>query len=257
MARHMVTGSRNQTGFTYIGLLLFVAISGIGLAIVAQVWHTEAQRENEKELLFVGEQFRQAIGSYYENSPDGVKKYPASLEELLLDARFPTIKRHLRKIYADPMTGMPQWGLDKAQERIVGVHSLSSKTPFKKTGFAEQYANFAEAGQIQDWRFVYTPGDIADTVGRSGLFDSGLKKTENSKTGTTTDATTNTAPAADDAFAQKIKRCFTQYYVDEKACGAVCLNTLRPPIECTQCHDSKRLRLSDCMRDQSLPSLNN
>lgn len=251
----MLTGSSNQAGFTYIGLLLFVAISGIGLAIAAQVWHTEVQREKEKELLFVGEQFRLAIGSYYENAPDGVKKYPNSLEELLLDTRFPTVKRHLRKIYPDPMTGLPQWGLDKAQERIVGVHSLSAKAPLKKAGFSEQYASFTGVGQLQDWRFVYMPTAISETFGSTGSANSGSNNADSTKTAS--DATTNAASTADDAFAKKIKRCFTQYYVDEKACGAVCLNTLRPPIECTQCHDSKRLRLSACMQEQTLPVLNN
>lgn len=248
----MLTGSRKQAGFTYIGLLLFVAISGLGLAIAAQVWHTEIQRENEKELLFVGEQFRLAIGSYYENAPDGVKQYPNSLEELLLDTRFPTIKRHLRKIYPDPMTGLPQWGLDKAQDRIVGVHSLSAKTPFKKTGFAEQYASFAGAGQLQDWRFVYMPAAASEAVASAGS-DPGSKKTDATKTDTNSDATS----AADDALTKKIKRCFTQYYVDEKACAVVCLNPLKTPVECTQCHLSKRLRLSACMQEQSLPGLNN
>ena len=67
--------ARYQRGFTYLGLLMFVIISGIALSSTGQVWHAEAQREKERELLFIGEQFRKAIGSYYESTPGGVKTY--------------------------------------------------------------------------------------------------------------------------------------------------------------------------------------
>ena len=40
-------------GFTYIGLLIFIALLGIGLAMTGQIWHTSVQREKEAELLFV------------------------------------------------------------------------------------------------------------------------------------------------------------------------------------------------------------
>ena len=65
-----------QLGFTFIGILMVIAISGIGLAGIGIVWHQDTQRENEKELLFIGEQYHQAIVSYYESSPSGVKQYP-------------------------------------------------------------------------------------------------------------------------------------------------------------------------------------
>src|SRR5687768_14354021 len=64
-----------QTGFSYISLLLMVAISGIGLAMIGQVWHTEAQREKEKELLFIGEEFSMALASYAKASV-GSSQYP-------------------------------------------------------------------------------------------------------------------------------------------------------------------------------------
>jgi len=97
-------------GFTYIGLLIAVVLLGIGLALVGEVWNTAVKRDRERELLFVGDQFRQAIGRYYESSP-GVKQYPRKLEDLLEDKRFPVMKRYLRRIYLDPMTGKADWGL--------------------------------------------------------------------------------------------------------------------------------------------------
>ena len=47
------------------------------LAGAGQLWRTEAQREKEKELMFIGEQFRLAIGSYYEKLTRYAQALPA------------------------------------------------------------------------------------------------------------------------------------------------------------------------------------
>src|SRR5207237_7930193 len=75
-------------GFTYLGLLIIVAVMGAGLAATGTFFSHAAQREKERELLFVGDQYRQAIGSYYRHSP-GTGAYPKKLEELIEDKRFP------------------------------------------------------------------------------------------------------------------------------------------------------------------------
>ena len=98
-------------GFIYIWVLFGVTLAGMVLAGTGQVWQFKAQREKEKELLFVGDQFRRAVMSYYNSSPGGVKTYPDTLEKLLLDNRSPVVKRHLRKIFLDPMTKSHEWGL--------------------------------------------------------------------------------------------------------------------------------------------------
>lgn len=148
-----------EKGFTYIWMLFAVALTGIVLAGAGQVWHTESWRDKEKELIFVGDQFRQAIGSYYESSPGIPKRYPDSLERLLADDRFPVVKRHLRKIFLDPMTGTTKWGLIRQPGTgITGVYSLSTQKPIKRANFSERYESFASAVSYKDWRFVYFPG---------------------------------------------------------------------------------------------------
>jgi type II secretory pathway pseudopilin PulG len=147
---------RHTRGFTYIGLLIAVALIGIGLAAVGQVWSTTMQRERERELLFVGGQFRQAIGSYFEASP-GLKQYPHRLEDLLEDQRFPVVKRHLRKIYLDPMTGKPNWSLMTQGDQIIGVYSQSPDKPLKSENFDRADSSFAGSNAYSDWRFVYAP----------------------------------------------------------------------------------------------------
>jgi len=91
-------------GFTYLALLLAVAITAGALAAAGGVYSQMAQREKERELLFVGEQMRQAIALYYWRTPGGAHQYPKDLEALLEDKRWPVTQRYLRKIYRDPMT---------------------------------------------------------------------------------------------------------------------------------------------------------
>ena len=50
-------------GFTYLAVLLLMALMSLGLSSVASLLSTAQQRERELELLFIGNQYRQAIGS--------------------------------------------------------------------------------------------------------------------------------------------------------------------------------------------------
>lgn len=50
-----------QAGFTYLTILFVMAIAGVILAEVGINWTQDSQREKERQLLFVGNQFRQAI----------------------------------------------------------------------------------------------------------------------------------------------------------------------------------------------------
>jgi type II secretory pathway pseudopilin PulG len=160
MALNIQIGNIKQWGFTYIGLLMVMAIAGIGMAGVGIVWHQDAQREREKELLFIGDEYRKAIGSYYENSLGEAKQFPPTLEDLVTDKRFPNTKRHLRKLYSDPMALSKPWQLVLQQGQIIGVYSASKQTPIKKVGFQPPYETFGEAVEYSDWKFIYTPGSL-------------------------------------------------------------------------------------------------
>ena len=148
---------RPAGGFTYIGLLLVVAIFGAALASVGNVWSTTLQRERERELLFVGDAFRRAIADYHDNSPGGgAKQFPRTLDDLLLDRRFPTVRRHLRKIYADPLSGKSEWGFVKGPgDTIMGVYSLSKVKPLKTSNFPEGYESFEGKNSHSEWQFSY------------------------------------------------------------------------------------------------------
>lgn len=128
---------KHSSGFTYLGLMLIVAIAGIALSGIGVMWKTEMQRENEKELRFVGEQYVAAIASYYECKVCGPNQLPKNLKDLLKDSRSPGLVRHIRKLYRDPMTRGNDWGLVKVGDRITGVYSKSKLEPLAKPYDAE------------------------------------------------------------------------------------------------------------------------
>jgi len=140
-------------GFTYLTILFVIAFIGIGLAVAGQVWHTQALRDREADLLFAGDQYRLAIQRYYLSGP---RQFPRSLEDLLRDPRQPGIARYLRKLYFDPVTGKSEWGLVRAPDGgIMGVYSTSDDKPIKTGGFSVADAAFEGAEKYSDWRFVY------------------------------------------------------------------------------------------------------
>lgn len=150
-----------QKGFTLLGLLLVVGVMGAGLAAYGQMYSHEAQREKEAELLFRGNQYRLAIESYYRKD----QTYPTSLAALLADHRYPTPVRHLRKLYADPITGRADWALMKTPDgnAIIGVHSASEEAPIKSGNFALANQHFADAKAYKDWEFFHSPSGAAPT----------------------------------------------------------------------------------------------
>jgi type II secretory pathway pseudopilin PulG len=174
-----------ERGFSYLGLLAAIALAGVALAAAGVLWSTEAKRERERELLFVGDQFRAAIASYAAATPPGSQTYPTSLEQLVEDRRWPTPRRHLRRIYPDPMTGSTHWGLVRnAQGGIVGVHSTAEEPVLKRANFPPAYAAFANEGVYSRWIFRDTsaPGprradDAAQAGGEGGADASAERST--------------------------------------------------------------------------------
>lgn len=141
-------------GFTLLAVLFWVAAMGVGLAAIGQVWQTAVKREKEVQLLFVGDQYRRAIESYARVSPKAGKVYPARLNDLLLDPRFPHTVRHLRQLYPDPLTQSTNWGVVRDENGIKGIFSTVTQEPMKKQGFPTAYTAFESAMDFRDWRFL-------------------------------------------------------------------------------------------------------
>jgi hypothetical protein len=142
--------SGRQRGFTYLSALLLTAFVGAGLASIGEIWSHARQREKEAQLIWIGNQFKQAIGLYYQRSPGAVKRYPEKLDDLVEDGRFLSKQRYLRRIYADPFTGKAEWGLVQAPGGgIAGVHSLSNESSIRTSA--------AGATPYSTWKFMYEP----------------------------------------------------------------------------------------------------
>lgn len=173
---------RRSEGFTYLTVMFVVAILLGGLAIVGEVWETQTRREKEAELLFIGNQYRRAIGLFYESTPGGVKRYPRSLEELVKDPRTPTTQRYLRKLYPDPVTGKEWVAIKGADGGVQGVHSASEEAPLKIAGFRVRDASFEGAAKYADWKFIHTPPPAAKPPAKPGAIKpapAGLAAEEN------------------------------------------------------------------------------
>jgi type II secretory pathway pseudopilin PulG len=147
-----------ERGIVYMGLLVLIAVLGLGIMEAASVWSTTKRREQEAELLFVGGQYRDAIAHYYQSAQGSA--YPESLEALLEDKRVAYTLRHLRRLYPDPLTGKTDWELVKSPKGgIMGVYSKALGKPLKQGGFDRPNQEFAAKDSYQDWRFVYLPQD--------------------------------------------------------------------------------------------------
>ena len=155
-ARPTKTGSAPpQRGFTYLGLMLIVACMGAALAATVQVWSTVVQRERERELLFIGEEFRKALKGFAAAARNSNERAPRTLNDLIKDPRHPDTRRYLRKLYIDPMPGKREWGLQKETKGgIVGVFSLSEAKPWKVAGFTSHDRDFEGKTKYSEWIFL-------------------------------------------------------------------------------------------------------
>jgi type II secretory pathway pseudopilin PulG len=108
----MVSAQGREKGFTYLGLIVTVAIIGLVGAATLKVDALLRRAAAEQELLEIGATFSEALRSYADATPRGQPQLPPpSLQDLLKDPRYPGVRRHLRKIFVDPMTGKAEWGI--------------------------------------------------------------------------------------------------------------------------------------------------
>lgn len=91
--------ARRDAGFSMAALVIFLTAASILLTISVPSYVMEAKREQEKELIFRGEEYTRAIQKYQRT----LNLLPSSVDELLSSNG----TRFLRKAYADPISGEP------------------------------------------------------------------------------------------------------------------------------------------------------
>jgi len=172
-----------QRGFTYLTVMFVVAILLGGLALVGETWETSARREKETELLFIGNQYRRAIGLFYEATPGVVKRYPREIGDLIKDPRAPSTQRYLRKLFPDPITGKEWTVIRGADGGIQGVSSPSEEMPLKIAGFRVRDASFEGAQKYSDWKFIHTPAIAAPAAAKPAASNPDAKAAPSTPTG--------------------------------------------------------------------------
>lgn len=156
-----------ESGFVLIGVLIVLALAALGAVQTGQRLTDTRQRSNEDELLYIGEQYRQAIESYWRMSPGPARSLPGRLEDLIQDPRFAQPRRHLRKVYPDPLAPRVPWGELRSNNALIGVYSNAPGVPFKQAGFTAEQIGFANAQRYADWHFVVKPTLPAGRTGGS------------------------------------------------------------------------------------------
>lgn len=181
--------SGRQRGFTYLSVVILVAVIGLVGAASLRLGVTMQRAGAEEELLRIGAEYSDALQSYAAATPPGQPTFPPSMKELLKDPRFPQVRRHLRRIYVDPVTGKAEWGLLRAgiskpgalpgsmpgaapgstppaaapapgaamsagEGGIIGIYSLSTAQPIKIGNFAQRFVSFEGKASISDWKFT-------------------------------------------------------------------------------------------------------
>jgi type II secretory pathway pseudopilin PulG len=124
MANRMRVGDRasRPRGFTYVAVLIAVAVMSVGLLAISEMWVSVLNHQRLAQAEWVGHQYERAIRSYYIASTGNVGRLPMTLEELLEDHRYLTIRRHLRRLYGNPFQGgeiEPVYG--GGQVGVIGV----------------------------------------------------------------------------------------------------------------------------------------
>ena len=145
-------------GFTLAELVMVVALIAVLSAIALPVAKFTVKRHKEAELRLALRQIRTAIDEYKRLSDQGLipveldtEGYPKELEKLVegveLVGQVKKVRKFLRRIPIDPMTGEAEWGLRSLQDdfdstswgrqNVYDVYSLSDKTALDGTKYKD------------------------------------------------------------------------------------------------------------------------
>ena len=157
--RHQTTNREGQCGFSLTELVVVCVLLTSLSAVAFPIAKYTIKRQKEMELSYELRKMRNAIDEYKRYSDNGLLPielgtdgYPSELEQLteghnLVGQGPSTIKRFMRRIAVDPMTGEAEWGLRSYQddpeddswggENVYDVYSLSVGTGLNGIPYSE------------------------------------------------------------------------------------------------------------------------
>lgn len=123
-----------EGGFTMVWVLFAMLLLALASQVVFVSASKQALREKALRQKNILTAYQKAIESYRNSSPGIQKNFPMELQDLLVDRRQIQTKRHLRKLYSDPL--QPQVPADRAwgivrnnQGQITSVFSITKDQP--------------------------------------------------------------------------------------------------------------------------------
>jgi hypothetical protein len=164
MRRLLASLRRQETGFSYLMVMIAITLMGLAMTVAARQWKTMVQRELETDLLAKGIEIQSALALYSASTKAGRvlpgEVYPQTLAEL---TRPP--KPFLRKVYLDPV-GRGEWELLRAPAGgIMGVRSKSRQKPIKQGNFPLAVRHFEGKPTHYDWVFQYPNPSMVAVAG--------------------------------------------------------------------------------------------
>ena len=164
MRKFLASLRRQETGFSYLMVMIAITLMGLAMTVAARQWKTMVQRELEMDLLAKGIEIQSALALYSATTKAGRvlpgEVYPQTLAEL---TRPP--KPFLRKVYLDPV-GRGEWELLRAPAGgIMGVRSKSRQKPIKQGNFPLAVRHFEGKPTHYDWVFQYPNPSMVAVAG--------------------------------------------------------------------------------------------
>lgn len=147
-----------QRGYILVVTMFMAFMVAVLMIALSRWWQAEARREKERELLWVGGQFRTALAGYAAATPVGGNPRPMALTDLLRDDRGGMVRRHLRRLYMDPITASDAWGIVQAEDgTVLAVHSRSDLHPLPVDGSSPRFHRFESTTRYSEWQFGVFP----------------------------------------------------------------------------------------------------
>lgn len=113
---------RPRQGYNLVILMVLVTVMNVLIAVAMPTWSKVMRREREKELIFRGLQYAEAIRVFQVRQG----RYPISLRELL-----EIEPRAIRQLWTDPLRDDALWGLvlEQSAGRQVGGQDAQGRAP--------------------------------------------------------------------------------------------------------------------------------
>lgn len=122
-----MTSQTRQKGFVYLWVLFALAVTLTLLSVQIEVTSHQVEKSRQRELRWVLAQYQSAILSYRQSTLGTSDYRLESLERLVRDERDGIVRRHIRKLYPNPITGRLDWVIVRGQDgQVVRIETPDS-----------------------------------------------------------------------------------------------------------------------------------